>query len=210
MIVVIDNYDSFTFNLVQYMLMAGADVRVYRNDETTVAEIAAMNPSGIVISPGPCTPDEAGISVAAVRALYTAIPIFGVCLGHQAIGQAFGATIVRADEIMHGKVSLIHQDGVSPLFRGLSSTFYATRYHSLVISPDHLPDCLRVTARTDSGLMMALEHREYPVFGVQFHPEAVLTEFGHEIIENFLAVAGEIQTSTGTMGTAAVVAGVRL
>jgi len=210
MIVVIDNYDSFTFNLVQYMLMAGADVRVYRNDETTVAEIAAMNPSGIVISPGPCTPDEAGISVAAVRALYTAIPIFGVCLGHQAVGQAFGATIVRADEIMHGKVSLIHQDGASPLFRGLSPTFYATRYHSLVISPDQLPDCLRVTARTDSGLMMAVEHREYPVFGVQFHPEAVLTEFGHELIENFLAVAGEIQTPTGTMGTAAVVAGVRL
>ncbi len=209
MIVVIDNYDSFTFNLVQYMLMAGADVKVYRNDETTVDEIAAMKPRGIVISPGPCTPDEAGISVATVTALYTDIPILGVCLGHQSIGQAFGATIVRAGEIMHGKVSLIRQDGTSPLFRGISSAFYATRYHSLVISPEHMPACLRVTARADNGLMMAVQHREYPVFGVQFHPEAVLTEFGHEMIENFLAIAGEIESPTGTVDTAPVVTGVR-
>lgn len=191
MIVVIDNYDSFTFNLVQYMLMAGAEVSVYRNDQIDSDDVLSMNPSGIVLSPGPCTPLEAGISLDLVKRAAGRVPIFGVCLGHQTIGQAFGGNVGRASEVMHGKVSTIEQDGTSPIFRGLPDRLLVTRYHSLIVR-DPLPACLRVTARANEGLVMALEHIEYPVYGVQFHPEAVLTEYGHEMMENFLKVTGDL------------------
>lgn len=190
-IVVIDNYDSFTFNLVQYMKMAGADVRVFRNDEITVEQVKALNPHGIVLSPGPCTPLEAGISVHVVQQLYTSIPMLGVCLGHQSIGQAFGAQIVRAKTLMHGKTSIIEHNGESELFTRIPARYTAARYHSLVVEPNSLPQELRVIATTDDGVIMALSHATYPVFGVQFHPEAVLTEYGHELIENFLLIADE-------------------
>ncbi|PWI57743.1 anthranilate synthase component II [Sulfoacidibacillus thermotolerans] len=195
MIVVIDNYDSFTFNLVQYMMMAGAVVKVFRNDEVTVDELRVMQPNGIVLSPGPCSPTEAGISVEVVQRLAYETPILGVCLGHQSIAQAFGARIIRATEIMHGKVSVIEHTGDSELFRNLPNRYLATRYHSLVVDPVSLPDSLRVTARTDDGVIMALQHQQFPVYGVQFHPEAVLTEYGHELIENFLEIAHEVRPS---------------
>ncbi|MHB1956674.1 MAG: anthranilate synthase component II [Sulfobacillus sp.] len=192
MIVVIDNYDSFTFNLVQYMLMAEVEVSVHRNDQVSVDEVLAAKPSGIVLSPGPCTPFQAGISLDLVRQAAGRVPILGVCLGHQTIGQAFGGTVVRADEVMHGKVSMIGQDGGSAIFAGLPKQFLVTRYHSLIVR-EPLPDCLKVTARTEGGMVMALEHIEYPIYGVQFHPEAVLTEYGHEMVRNFLRVAGDLQ-----------------
>lgn len=192
MIVVIDNYDSFTFNLVQYMLMAGVEVSVHRNDRISTDDVLSINPTGIVLSPGPCTPFEAGISLDLVKRAAGRAPILGVCLGHQTIGQAFGGRVVRADEVMHGKVSAIEQDGASALFAGLPRRFLVTRYHSLIVR-DPLPDCLRVTARTESGLVMALEHVEHPIFGVQFHPEAVLTEYGHEVVHNFLRATGDLR-----------------
>ncbi len=190
MLLVIDNYDSFTFNLVQYLQALGAEVEVVRNDELTVAQVAARAPAGIVISPGPCTPNEAGISLDVVRELGPRIPILGVCLGHQAIGQAYGGKVVRAGRIMHGKTSAIRHHGLG-VFAGLPDGYEATRYHSLVVDRTALPDCLEVTAWTENEdgsveEIMGLRHREHPVEGVQFHPESILTEHGHALLENFL------------------------
>jgi len=186
MLLVIDNYDSFTYNLVQYLGELGADVEVYRNDRITVAEIRDLAPSHIVISPGPCTPNEAGISVPVVRELGGEIPILGVCLGHQSIAQAFGGRIIRAATLMHGKTSMIHHDGRG-LFSGLANPFEATRYHSLVAERVSLPDCLEVTAHSDDGEIMGLRHRTLAIEGVQFHPESILTAVGRDLLRNFLA-----------------------
>ncbi len=186
MIVVIDNYDSFTFNLVQYMQMAGEDVLVFRNNEISVESVLSLAPQGIVLSPGPCTPNEAGISLELVRTAFTRIPMLGVCLGHQTIGQAFGASIVRAGKVMHGKVSEVFQIQNNVLFDGLPTSFLATRYHSLVIDAMTMPDVLRSTAVTEDGIVMGIEHIQYPIFGVQFHPESILSQYGHDIIANFL------------------------
>ncbi|MDD9886618.1 MAG: aminodeoxychorismate/anthranilate synthase component II [Gammaproteobacteria bacterium] len=196
MILMIDNYDSFTWNLVQYLGELGAEVRVVRNDEAGAAGLRDMRPERIVISPGPCTPDEAGVSLEAVRAFAGNVPILGVCLGHQAIGQAFGGRIVRARQIMHGKTSMIHHRG-DGVFTSLASPFEATRYHSLVIEKDTLPDCLEVTAWTqhdggdgdgdgDNGEIMGVRHKQHRVAGVQFHPESILTQHGHQLLRNFL------------------------
>ena len=188
----IDNYDSFTYNLVQYLGELGADVRVFRNDKITLDEIEALAPERIVISPGPCTPNEAGVSVDTIRRCAGRVPILGVCLGHQSIGQAFGGRIGHAREIMHGKTSMIqHND--RGVFRGLPQPFEATRYHSLVIAPDSLPDCLEVTAWTEDAQgeldeIMGVRHRELPVEGVQFHPESILTACGHDLLRNFLDI----------------------
>ena len=191
MLLMIDNYDSFTFNLVQYFGELGEDVNVVRNDELSVAQITALSPQRIVISPGPCTPNEAGVSLAVLRELAASVPVFGVCLGHQSIGQAFGGQVVRAKKIMHGKTSMIHHTGTG-VFRGLPSPFEATRYHSLVVEKDSLPDCLEITAwtETEDGAfdeIMGLRHRELAVEGVQFHPESILTQHGHDLLRNFLA-----------------------
>ena len=185
MILMIDNYDSFTWNLVQYLGELGVEVKVFRNDEIAVADIAAMRPEGIVISPGPCTPAEAGISLAAVREFSGLIPILGVCLGHQAIGQAFGGEIVHAERIVHGKTSMIRHTSLG-VFRGLPSPFVATRYHSLAIRRATLPACLEVTAESEDGEIMGVRHRSLAVEGVQFHPESFLTEHGHALLRNFL------------------------
>jgi anthranilate synthase/aminodeoxychorismate synthase-like glutamine amidotransferase len=184
MILMIDNYDSFTWNLVQYLGELGAEVRVVRNDEIAVADIAAMKPEGIVISPGPCTPDQAGISLATIRGFADKVPILGVCLGHQAIGQAFGGEVVHAARVVHGKTSMISHDGRG-VFRGLPSPFAATRYHSLAVRRSTLPACLEVTAEAEDGEIMGVRHRELPVEGVQFHPESFLTEHGHALLRNF-------------------------
>ena len=188
MIVMIDNYDSFTYNLVQYLGVLGEDLEVFRNDKTTVAEVAALEPEAIVISPGPCTPREAGISVDLLRELGARIPTLGVCLGHQCIGEAFGGSVVRAPEIMHGKTSLIYHDGQG-VFAGLPSPFEAIRYHSLVVRRDDLPPELVPTAQTSAGLIMGLRHRTYPIEGVQFHPESIKTEAGMDLLRNFLKLA---------------------
>ena len=189
MLLMIDNYDSFTYNLVQYFGELGEDVRVYRNDEITLEQIETLAPDHLVISPGPCTPNEAGVSVAAIRHFTGRIPILGVCLGHQSIGQAFGGRIVHASAIMHGKTSMIHHRDQG-VFRGLPNPLEATRYHSLVIDKDSLPDCLEITAWTEvDGQMdeiMGVRHRELAVEGVQFHPESILTEHGHDMLRNFL------------------------
>ena len=185
MLLVIDNYDSFTYNLVQYFGELGEEVRVVRNDVIDLAGIAAMAPARIVISPGPCTPKEAGISVAVVREFAGKLPILGVCLGHQAIGDAFGGRIVNAGRLMHGKTSDIRHDGKG-VFTGLPSPFRATRYHSLVIERETLPDCLEITAWTDDGEIMGVRHKTLAVHGVQFHPESILTEHGHDMLDNFL------------------------
>ena len=185
MLLMIDNYDSFTYNLVQYLGELGADVHVHRNDAITLSEIAAWEPAQIVISPGPCTPSEAGISVPLIREFAGKIPILGVCLGHQAIGQAFGGRIVRAQRVMHGKLSPIAHDGRG-VFAGLPSPFAATRYHSLAIERESLPGELEVTATADDGEIMGVRHRRLAVEGVQFHPEAILTEHGHALLANFL------------------------
>jgi len=185
MLLMIDNYDSFTYNLVQYLGELGAEVQVYRNDALTLEQIAAWKPERIVISPGPCTPSEAGVCVPMIQRFAGAIPILGVCLGHQAIGQAFGGKVVRAGRVMHGKLSEIAHRGEG-VFAGLRSPFSATRYHSLVVERASLPSCLEVTAESDDGEIMGLRHRELPVEGVQFHPEAILTEHGHELLANFL------------------------
>ena len=186
----IDNYDSFTYNLVQYLQTLGAQVRVIRNDELSVAQIAALAPERIVISPGPCTPNEAGVCVDVIRELGPRVPILGVCLGHQSIGQAYGGDVVRAKTIMHGKTSRIRHGGLG-VFAGLPDAYEATRYHSLVVAQDTLPDCLEITAWTDDAAggfdeIMGLRHREHPVEGVQFHPESILTEHGHALLKNFL------------------------
>lgn len=185
MLLMIDNYDSFTWNLVQYLGELGADVKVFRNDEIAVEDIAAMRPEGLVISPGPCTPKEAGVSLQAVRAFADKIPILGVCLGHQAIGEAFGGEIVRAGKVVHGKTSMISHSGLG-VFHGLPSPFIATRYHSLAIRRSTLPGCLEVTAQSEDGEIMGVRHREFKVEGVQFHPESFLTEHGHALLRNFL------------------------
>jgi anthranilate synthase/aminodeoxychorismate synthase-like glutamine amidotransferase len=181
----IDNYDSFTWNLVQYLQELGAEVKVIRNDEIGIEDIRAMRPGGIVISPGPCTPSEAGVSVAAIREFSGRIPILGVCLGHQAIGQAFGGEVGHAGRVVHGKTSTISHSGAG-IFRGLPSPFVATRYHSLAIVRANLPGCLEVTAESEDGEIMGVRHREYSVEGVQFHPESFLTEHGHALLKNFL------------------------
>ena len=190
MLLMIDNYDSFTFNLVQYLQMLGAEVKVVRNDAMSVAEIAALKPSHIVVSPGPKTPNEAGVSLEVIRQLGPSIPLFGVCLGHQAIGQIYGGDVIRASNIMHGKVSLIRHEGKG-VFAGLPDRYEATRYHSLVVDKNTLPAALEITAWTENpdGSMeeiMGLRHREYPVEGVQFHPESILTQHGHALMKNFL------------------------
>jgi anthranilate synthase component 2 len=190
MLLMIDNYDSFTYNLVQYLGELGADVRVYRNDEITVERVAELAPERVVISPGPCTPNEAGISVPLIRALAGRIPILGVCLGHQSIGQAFGGEIVKAREVMHGKTSPIYH-AAQGVISGLDNPFQATRYHSLVIDEKTLPDCLEVTAWTQTrdgrrDEIMGVRHREHRVEGVQFHPESILTRHGHDLLRNFL------------------------
>ena len=191
MLLMIDNYDSFTYNVVQYLCELGADVAVHRNDEITIREIERLAPTSIVISPGPCTPNEAGISLDVIRAFAPRTPILGICLGHQAIGAAFGGVVVRARQVMHGKTSLIHHDGRG-VFADLPSPFEATRYHSLIVAHDSLPDCLEVTAWTqdqDGSVdeIMGVRHRTLPVEGVQFHPESILTEHGHDLLRNFLA-----------------------
>jgi anthranilate synthase component II len=186
-LLLIDNYDSFTYNLAQYLGELGAEVRVERNDAVTVDEVARLAPERIVISPGPCTPNEAGISLELIGRLAGTMPILGVCLGHQAIGQAFGGKVVRAPRVMHGKTSPIEHDG-SGLFAGIPSPMQATRYHSLVVEPGSLPDALRVTARTAEGEIMALAHKSLPVWGVQFHPESILTTDGKKLLANFLGL----------------------
>jgi anthranilate synthase component II len=188
MLLMIDNYDSFTYNLVQYLGELGEDVRVYRNDQITLDEVASLEPSAIVISPGPCTPNEAGISVPLIGRFAGEIPILGVCLGHQSIGQAFGGRIVHAKSVMHGKTSAIHHEGKG-VFAGLPNPLTATRYHSLVIERASLPQCLEITAWSDDGEIMGVRHRELAVEGVQFHPESILTEAGHDLLRNFLRQA---------------------
>ena len=185
MILLIDNYDSFTYNLYQFLSELGADVRVERNDAVTTDEIEAMAPERIVISPGPCTPAEAGISTDVVRRFGPKLPVLGVCLGHQCVGAAYGATIAGAGEIMHGKTSTIHHDGKG-VFAGLTEPFEGIRYHSLTIVPETVPDELEVTARTDNGIIMGVRHRAHPVEGIQFHPESIMTEHGKELLKNFL------------------------
>jgi anthranilate synthase component 2 len=188
MILMIDNYDSFTYNLVQYLGELGAEVKTLRNDAISVSDIAELKPKGIVISPGPCTPNEAGVSLDVVKALGSHTPILGVCLGHQCIGQAFGGKIIRADRIMHGKVSDITHTGRG-VFEGLPNPFEATRYHSLIVENDSVPDCLDVTAWTEyqgKQEIMGFRHNKYPIQGVQFHPESILTRCGHDLLKNFL------------------------
>ncbi|OPH51215.1 anthranilate/aminodeoxychorismate synthase component II [Paenibacillus ferrarius] len=185
MILVIDNYDSFTYNLVQYLGEIGEEVIVRRNDEIDLAGVEALAPDHILISPGPCTPNEAGISLSLIDHFKGKIPIFGVCLGHQSIGQAFGGDVIRAERLMHGKTSEIFHDGKT-LFEGLPSPFIATRYHSLIVKAETLPDCFEVSAHTAEGEIMALRHKEYPIEGVQFHPESIITQHGHQILRNFL------------------------
>ncbi len=185
MLLMIDNYDSFTYNLVQYFGELGEDVRVHRNDEITLAEIEAMRPERIVISPGPCSPAEAGISVATLKHFAGKIPLLGVCLGHQAIGEAFGGKVIRAQQVMHGKTSPVHHNNVG-VFKGLPNPFTAIRYHSLAIERASLPDCLEITAWTEDGEIMGVRHKTLSVEGVQFHPESILTEYGHDMLRNFL------------------------
>ena len=185
MVLLIDNYDSFTYNLAQYLGELGAQVRVFRNDQIAVDEVAALGPSHVVLSPGPGTPDDAGITLALIARLAGSVPLLGVCLGHQAIGQAFGGKVVRAGRVMHGKVSHIRHDG-GGVFTGVPDEFVATRYHSLVVERESLPACLAVTAQSEDGEIMGLRHRGLAVEGVQFHPEALLTEHGHRMLQNFL------------------------
>ena len=185
MILVLDNYDSFTYNLVQYLGMLGAELRVVRNDEVSVAGIEALRPEKILVSPGPCSPAEAGVSVEVIRYFGEKLPVFGVCLGHQSIGHAYGGRVVRADRLMHGKTSPIHHDH-SNVFQNMPNPFEATRYHSLIVEKASLPDCLRVTAWTAEGEIMGLAHKTLPVFGVQFHPESVLTQEGMTLMRNFV------------------------
>jgi len=189
-VLMIDNYDSFTYNLVQYLQELGAEVLVHRNDQITIEDIEALNPDRLMVSPGPCTPNEAGVSIAAIKHFAGKLPILGVCLGHQSIGQAFGGKVVRARQVMHGKTSPIHHSGVG-IFRDLPSPYIATRYHSLVVEKDSLPDCLEITAWTqnDDGSMdeiMGMRHKTLPIEGVQYHPESILSEHGHALLENFL------------------------
>jgi len=195
MILMIDNYDSFTFNIVQYLGQMGEDVQVYRNDKITLDGIRELKPQAIFLSPGPCSPREAGITVDVIREFHASIPLMGICLGHQAIGFAFGGEVVRAGRIMHGKVSPVRHDGKT-IFAGLPNPFTAGRYHSLVVRSETLPACLEVSARTDEGEIMGLRHKEYPVEGIQFHPESVLTPQGKRILRNFLKTLGRKERSS--------------
>jgi len=185
MILVIDNYDSFTYNLVQYLGELGAEMRVFRNDEITVEQAVALNPEKVLVSPGPCTPKEAGISCDIIREFGPRLPLFGVCLGHQSIGDVYGGNVIRAERLMHGKTSPMLHEGQS-VFKGLPSPFDATRYHSLIIERKTLPDCLKITAWTAEGEIMGVQHKEHPVHGVQFHPESILTLEGKKLLQNFL------------------------
>ena len=185
MILVIDNYDSFTFNLVQYLGELGADLRVVRNDRVTLEEAIALSPERVLVSPGPCSPSEAGVSCEIIEHFGPRVPVFGVCLGHQSVGQVYGGNVVRADRLMHGKTSPIQHDGTG-VFSGMPNPFEATRYHSLLVERSSLPPCLRITAETEEGEIMGLQHVEFPVHGVQFHPESILTEQGMTIVRNFL------------------------
>ncbi|MFO0707882.1 MAG: aminodeoxychorismate/anthranilate synthase component II [Nitrospira sp.] len=185
MLLMIDNYDSFTYNLVQYLGELGEDVRVYRNDKITLEQIAELRPARIVISPGPCTPNEAGVSVETIRRFAGKVPILGVCLGHQSLGVAFGGEVIRAQRLMHGKTSMITHDGKT-IFHGLPNPFEATRYHSLLVNPLNLPDCLEISAKTAEGEIMGLRHKSLAVEGVQFHPESILTKSGKDLLRNFL------------------------
>ncbi|RJR41751.1 MAG: aminodeoxychorismate/anthranilate synthase component II [Desulfobacteraceae bacterium] len=185
MILVIDNYDSFTYNLVQYIEGFGAETRVFRNDLVSIDEIEAISPDAVLLSPGPCSPNEAGVTVQVVQSLCSKIPILGVCLGHQAICHAFGGKVVRAERVMHGKTSRIRNDGAG-LFKGMPDPFEAGRYHSLIVERESLPECLTITAETEEGEIMGIRHRDYPVEGIQFHPESILTPMGKRIIRNFL------------------------
>ncbi|MGD1074870.1 MAG: aminodeoxychorismate/anthranilate synthase component II [Thermodesulfovibrionales bacterium] len=194
MLLAIDNYDSFTYNLVQYLGEMGEDIRVFRNDKITIPEIEILNPERIVISPGPCTPHEAGISMELIKFFAGKIPILGVCLGHQSIGAAFGGDIIRATRLMHGKTSLIHHDGKT-IFEGLPNPFEATRYHSLLIKKETLPDCLEISAWTDQDEIMGVRHKEFIVEGVQFHPESILTTGGKDLLRNFLRLSKEKSTT---------------
>ena len=202
MLLVIDNYDSFTYNLVQYFGELGAELEVHRNDQITVEEIRRKAPERICISPGPCTPNEAGISNDVIRAFGPTIPLLGVCLGHQCLGHVFGGDVVRAGRLMHGKTSpvLHHDDG---LFRGLSNPFEATRYHSLIVKRETFPVCLEITAETAEGEIMGLRHREFPIHGVQFHPESIATEHGHAMLANFMAICGLTAKDLPAKGMAA-------
>jgi len=207
-VAVVDNYDSFTYNLVQYLGELGATTAVFRNDAVSAADLAKMRPAAVVVSPGPCTPDEAGISVEVVQRLGATTPVLGVCLGHQAIGQAYGGRVVRAPQVMHGKLSEVHHEGAGVL-AGLPRPFVATRYHSLVVERDSLPACLEVTAWTTDGLIMGLRHREHPVEGVQFHPESIATACGHDLLRAFLrraAVPCAAELSDGRSAEALVLA----
>jgi anthranilate synthase component 2 len=188
MLLLIDNYDSFTYNLVHFLGELGAQSDVVRNDKVTAAEALAMQPKAIVLSPGPCTPNEAGICLELIEKAAGRVPILGVCLGHQSIGQAYGATIIRATP-MHGKRSIVSHDGTG-LFKGIEGQINVTRYHSLTVDPASLPDCLHVSATTGDGMIMGLQHKEHPVYGVQFHPESIASEMGHEVLANFLSLAG--------------------
>ncbi|MCB1492804.1 MAG: aminodeoxychorismate/anthranilate synthase component II [Rhodobiaceae bacterium] len=190
MIIVIDNYDSFTYNLVHFLGELGASLDVHRNDQITPEEVIALKPEAIVLSPGPCTPNEAGICLDLIDKASEIIPIFGVCLGHQAIGQTFGGTVMRAPSLMHGKTSRIHHTGKG-VFNGLPQDFEATRYHSLTVAEDGMPDCLEITAKSDDGVVMGFHHKTLPVHGVQFHPESIASEHGHALLKTFLELAGQ-------------------
>jgi len=187
MYILIDNYDSFTYNLYHYLVELGAQVDVYRNDQITVEDVIAKKPEGIIISPGPCTPDEAGICLKLIDAVKGKIPLFGVCLGHQSIGQVFGGKVIRAPYVMHGKTSMINHTGEG-IFKDLPSPYEATRYHSLTVDRDSLPDCFTITAETDDGMIMGLQHKGYALHGVQFHPESIASEHGHALLKNFLDI----------------------
>lgn len=189
MITLIDNYDSFTYNLVHYIGELGVECDVIRNDKITVEEVLAAKPQAIVLSPGPCTPNEAGISLELVKAAAGKIPVFGVCLGHQSIGQVFGGNVIRAPHLMHGKTSLISHNGTA-IFKDIPSPFTATRYHSLIVERESLPDCLEILATSEDGLIMGLAHKTHPIYGVQFHPESIASDYGHKILSNFLELAG--------------------
>ncbi|MYZ47713.1 anthranilate synthase component II [Propylenella binzhouense] len=201
MLLVIDNYDSFTWNLVHYLGELGAVPKVMRNDEVTAEEALALRPEAILLSPGPCTPNEAGICLDLIGKAAGSVPLFGVCLGHQAIGQAYGGSVVRAPTLMHGKVSRIEHEGEG-VFRGINGPFSATRYHSLTIAPESMPPALKVTAESDDGVIMGVRHRTDPVFGVQFHPESIASEHGHRIIRNFLEIAAAFNGASGRLSAA--------
>jgi len=187
MYILIDNYDSFTYNLYHYLVELGAPVEVWRNDQITIAEITTKKPQGIILSPGPCTPNEAGICLALIDAVKGKIPLLGVCLGHQSLGQVFGGKIIRAPYVMHGKTSMIIHDG-SGIFKDIPSPYLATRYHSLIVDRDSLPDCFTITAESEDGLIMAIKHRKYELHGVQYHPESIASEHGHALLRNFLTL----------------------